>query len=433
MLVEPVQGEAGVIVPPANFLPELRRLCTERNVLFIADEIQSGLGRTGKLFAHEWSGITPDIILMDIMLAGAMDGIEAAKQVRAELGIAAASKNKEAAYLLCQWAVSRGQGTRLIQAGGGVPFRSSIVDDPEVAKGVKTKEWLQSVIDSSKISKLGLPVIIPVAEYRDIVGAARDRTVVLDWKLGRGVPVEPEANSQLMYYAYAAAHTEPTSKFFDRDKPIELFIVSPRVNDGEPFTRWMTSWLQLEAFAIDLKHAVERALEPDAPFKLGPHCRFCNGKVGCPLYNNLATDMLALTREELAEQIAERLPYADLMIEMGKNLKDTAHALLEQGQSIPGWKLVNGRATRSWKDEEKTLKYFAKLGLPAAERHVKKIISPAQAEAALKRNALPAELPAALVDKSSSGTTLAPESDKRPAVAIAPEAFKLLAERLSAS
>ena len=267
----------------------------------------------------------------------------------------------------------------------------------------------------------------------DIVGAARDRTVVLDWKLGRGVPVEAEANSQLMYYAYAAAHTEPTSKFFDRDKPIELFIVSPRVNDGEPFTRWMTSWLQLEAFAIDLKHAVERALEPDAPFKLGPHCRFCNGKVGCPLYNNLATDMLALTREELAEQIAERLPYADLMIEMGKNLKDTAHALLEQGQSIPGWKLVNGRATRSWKDEEKTLKYFAKLGLPAAERHVKKIISPAQAEAALKRNALPAELPAALVDKSSSGTTLAPESDKRPAVAIAPEAFRLLAERLSAS
>ena len=93
------------------------------------------------------------------------------------VGIPAACKNKEAAYLLCQWAVSRGQGTRLIQAGGGVPFRSSIVDDPEVAKGVKTKEWLQSVIDSSKISKLGLPVIIPVAEYRDIVGAALTATL----------------------------------------------------------------------------------------------------------------------------------------------------------------------------------------------------------------------------------------------------------------
>ncbi len=93
------------------------------------------------------------------------------------IGIAAASKNKEAAYLLCQWVASKGQGARLLQAGGGVPFRNSIVDDPEVAKGVKTKEWLQSVIDSAKISKLGLPVIIPVAEYRDTVGAALTATL----------------------------------------------------------------------------------------------------------------------------------------------------------------------------------------------------------------------------------------------------------------
>ncbi|MHC2436472.1 ABC transporter substrate-binding protein [Bradyrhizobium sp. USDA 4451] len=93
------------------------------------------------------------------------------------VGIAAASKNKEAAYLLCQWVVSRGQGARLLQAGGGVPFRNSIVDDAEVAKGVKTKEWLQSVVESAKISKLGLPVIIPVAEFRDIVGAALTATL----------------------------------------------------------------------------------------------------------------------------------------------------------------------------------------------------------------------------------------------------------------
>ena len=87
-----------------------------------------------------------------------------------------ASKNKEAAYLLCQWAVSKTQGARLLQAGGGVPFRNSILNDPEVQKGVKMpKEWLQSVIDSAKISKLGLPVVIPVAEFRDLVGAGRHR------------------------------------------------------------------------------------------------------------------------------------------------------------------------------------------------------------------------------------------------------------------
>jgi multiple sugar transport system substrate-binding protein len=93
------------------------------------------------------------------------------------IGIAAASKNKEAAYLLCQWVVSKTQGARLLQAGGGVPFRNSILGDPEVQKGVKTKEWLQSVIDSGKISKLGLPVVIPVAEFRDIVGAAVTATL----------------------------------------------------------------------------------------------------------------------------------------------------------------------------------------------------------------------------------------------------------------
>ena len=59
----------------------------------------------------------------------------------------------------------------------------------------------------------------------DMVGKARDRTIVWDWKFGRGVAVEAERNEQLMYYAYAAAHTPGTAELFDRDKPIELFIV----------------------------------------------------------------------------------------------------------------------------------------------------------------------------------------------------------------
>src|SRR4051812_41161318 len=94
------------------------------------------------------------------------------------IGIAAASKNKEAAYLLCQWAVSKTQGARLLQAGGGVPFRNSILNDAEVQKGVTLpKEWFQSVVDAGKISKLGLPVVVPVAEFRDLVGAAVTATL----------------------------------------------------------------------------------------------------------------------------------------------------------------------------------------------------------------------------------------------------------------
>ena len=93
------------------------------------------------------------------------------------IGICQASTKKEAAYLYCQWAVSKTMGARLLQSGGGVPFRNSILNDETVRKGVKTQEWLDSVVASAKISKLGLPIIVPVAEFRDIVGSALTATL----------------------------------------------------------------------------------------------------------------------------------------------------------------------------------------------------------------------------------------------------------------
>ena len=62
IMVEPVQGEGGVRTAPDGFLPALRTLCDEHGLLLIMDEVQSGVGRTGKLFAHEWAGVTPDIM-----------------------------------------------------------------------------------------------------------------------------------------------------------------------------------------------------------------------------------------------------------------------------------------------------------------------------------------------------------------------------------
>ncbi len=60
-LVEPIQGEAGIIIPPAGYLRQVEELCRANNVLFIADEIQSGLGRTGKLFAYQHENVHPDL------------------------------------------------------------------------------------------------------------------------------------------------------------------------------------------------------------------------------------------------------------------------------------------------------------------------------------------------------------------------------------
>ncbi|MUL63956.1 ornithine--oxo-acid transaminase [Mycobacterium sp. CBMA 234] len=70
VLIEPIQGEAGIIVPPGDFLPRVRALCTERQVLFIADEIQSGLARTGRTFACDHWGVVPDVYVLGKALGG---------------------------------------------------------------------------------------------------------------------------------------------------------------------------------------------------------------------------------------------------------------------------------------------------------------------------------------------------------------------------
>lgn len=72
VLVEPIQGEAGVVVPPEGFLRALRRACDRHNVLLILDEIQSGLGRTGKMFAFEHEGVRPDGLIVGKALGGGL-------------------------------------------------------------------------------------------------------------------------------------------------------------------------------------------------------------------------------------------------------------------------------------------------------------------------------------------------------------------------
>ncbi len=86
-LVEPVQGEAGVVIPPTGYLREARRLCTERNVLLIADEIQSGLGRTGTTFACDHDDVQPDVYLLGKALGGGILPVSAVVSRTDVLGV----------------------------------------------------------------------------------------------------------------------------------------------------------------------------------------------------------------------------------------------------------------------------------------------------------------------------------------------------------
>lgn len=86
-LLEPIQGEAGIIVPPAGYLKAAYELCKANNVLFVADEIQTGFGRTGRKFACDYEGVKPDMITVGKALGGGVFPISAAISSKAILGV----------------------------------------------------------------------------------------------------------------------------------------------------------------------------------------------------------------------------------------------------------------------------------------------------------------------------------------------------------
>jgi ornithine--oxo-acid transaminase len=86
-LVEPIQGEAGIVIPPAGFLKEAAAICRQNRVLLIADEIQSGLGRTGKLFAYMHEGIRPDAVIIGKALSGGFYPVSAVLASTEVLGV----------------------------------------------------------------------------------------------------------------------------------------------------------------------------------------------------------------------------------------------------------------------------------------------------------------------------------------------------------
>jgi ornithine--oxo-acid transaminase len=84
LLIEPIQGEGGIIMPNTGFLKEAKDICEENNILFVADEIQTGLGRTGKMFCHEWENIKADISIIGKALGGGIlpiSGVLANKEI----------------------------------------------------------------------------------------------------------------------------------------------------------------------------------------------------------------------------------------------------------------------------------------------------------------------------------------------------------------
>jgi hypothetical protein len=244
----------------------------------------------------------------------------------------------------------------------------------------------------------------------DLLGRLGSRAIVLDWKFGSGVAVEAEENPQLMFYAAAAMRTKEAQWVFDGVTEIECIIVQP-----PEIKRWITTPERIKQFEQELKVAVKIAQKPDAPLENGEHCRWCVAKPVCPKMTGAADRALALAIGDIdAMQISHYLKQADMLEQWVTDLRALAHTMLEAGAVVPDWKLVAKRATRQWVDEIQAAEALIPMLDNPKDVFVEKIISPAQAEKLLKKEKK--ELPKDLVVAISSGSTLAPVDDPRPAV-----------------
>jgi hypothetical protein len=241
----------------------------------------------------------------------------------------------------------------------------------------------------------------------DLLGRIDNRAIVLDWKFGDGVLVTAEENYQLLFYAAAAMRTDKAKWIFEGATEIECIIVQP-----PEIRRWVTTPQRVALFEQELRRAVHASQSEAPTFDTGDHCRWCAAKPICPKMTGQVERVLQNKLQALPiDQIALQLEQADTIENYIKDLRALATQMLENGQPVPGFKLVAKRGTRKWVNEADAIGHLSSLGINPFHEE---IVSPAVAEKLLKVTG--EKLPSELVVSISSGSTLAPESDSRPAV-----------------
>ena len=279
----------------------------------------------------------------------------------------------------------------------------------------------------------------------DAVVAIGDELVIVDLKYGRGVRVDAEQNPQLMIYALAALREFDLIRDFTR---VRVVIVQPRLDH---ISEWDCSIEELEAFG---QQATERAKVVGLAFDhranwmpkgqteyLTPgekQCRFCRAKATCPA---LRAHVLATVTDDFVdetkpiapqiEQVARTMDNAmlgnclsavDLIEAWCKAIRAKAESELLAGHDVPGWKLVEGRrGARQWSDPEAAETTLKTMRLKSEEMYDYKLISPTTAEKLAKDGVIgPRQWPKvqALITQSDGKPSVAPASDKRPALVV---------------
>lgn len=318
-----------------------------------------------------------------------------------------------------------------------------------------------------------LPGIPGAFGTSDIIFRTDKRSGIVDWKFGAGKPVSAfvetpsetdptvsviRPNSQLAFYARAGAHTLPAMFETDPDWPVDLYIVQPLSRalgpDDPIFTCHQTTMKELEAFRWKLVAAVAEATGPQPRCQKGPWCEFQPCRTICPAHTGPLLDLSKLDLKK-ARAAAEKEPDFDWpsfyseFLELAdsaeatiRELQAQAFSLMEAGRYVPGWKLVEKRATERYVNPDGVKRHAIGLGAEPGDLMTEpELKSPAQLAPVLEpliegktkkdRLAEARRQIAEFTEKTSSGLTLARDDDRRAEAVPTATLMQNLAEKLN--
>lgn len=250
---------------------------------------------------------------------------------------------------------------------------------------------------------------------------ARRLLRVYDYKHGAGIAVEVRDNPQMQYYALGAL----LELGYSADE-VEMVIVQPRCShpDG-PVRRWRTDALELLEFRADLQDYAKATEDPDAPLVPGDHCRFCKAAATCPeLQKKSKAIAQRQFRSDLTydpQELADTLRWLPVLEAWCKNVREFAYGEAEHGRCPPGFKLVQKQGRRTWANPDESLPELAQTaGVDPADLYRHQPLPLGEAKKVLQSTGMTAKAADAMLDEYTvipdTGTALAPEDDRRPAV-----------------
>jgi len=176
VVAEPVQGEGGFIAPPPNYFQDLAKICRDNGILFVADEIQSGMGRTGKMFAIEHWGVEPDLVIV-------------AKSLAAGMPLSAVVGKQEIMDSVHSWGLGGTYGGNPVACAAGLAVLDAFEEENMLAKSVALGEKLKARFESWQ-------------KDFSLIGEIRGLGAMLGLELVKGENHEPAADEAKQLAAY---------------------------------------------------------------------------------------------------------------------------------------------------------------------------------------------------------------------------------------